>query len=247
MPERKTLRAEGLALVADAPPFDETIAPGSIVGLAGLDGHGQDRFLECLAGLVPPARGSVRVESATGSRPITSLRGAALSGVVYLPRERRTMGIFPNLSVLDNFGIASMGRDRRGPFLSTRSRRARYERFRDQLSIVARRPDLPITGLSGGNQQKVLLARLLARDPDVLLLNDPTRGVDIATRRVLYRVFRELAAAGMSLVVLSSEIEEAIELCDRLLVFREQRLAARLAGADRSSDRVIAAMFGRAA
>ncbi len=107
-------------------------------------------------------------------------------------------------------------------------------------------PDLPITGLSGGNQQKVLLARLLARDPDVLLLNDPTRGVDVATRRVLYGVFRELADAGMTLVVLSSEIEEVIHLCDRVLVFREKRLAARLGEGEKTNERVIAAMFGRA-
>jgi ABC-type sugar transport system ATPase subunit len=104
-----------------------------------------------------------------------------------------------------------------------------------------------ITTLSGGNQQKVLLARALAHKPDVLLLNDPTRGVDIATRRVLYSVFRELAAEGMALVILSTEIEEALVLCDRILVFREQELAASLEGAERSSERIISTMFGRAA
>jgi ribose transport system ATP-binding protein len=104
-----------------------------------------------------------------------------------------------------------------------------------------------ITTLSGGNQQKVLLARALAHKPDVLLLNDPTRGVDIATRRVLYAVFRELAQEGMALVVLSTEIEEALVLCDRILVFREQELAAPLAGDARTSERIIATMFGRAA
>jgi ribose transport system ATP-binding protein len=243
MAEATTLAIEGVALTVKAPPFDESIAPGDIVGLAGLDGHGQDFFLECLAGLYSPPAGRVLM----GGKPITGFRNAAASGIAYLPRDRRTMGIFPNLSVIDNFGIASLRRDLHAGFISKNNRLARYERLREQLSIVAQSPDLPITGLSGGNQQKVLLARLLARNPRVLLLNDPTRGVDIATRRVLYRVFRELADGGLSLVVLSSEIEEAIGLCDRVLVFREAHLSARLSGGEKTSANVISAMFGRAA
>jgi ribose transport system ATP-binding protein len=248
MPERVDgLAAEDFALVQDGVAFNETIEPGRIVGLAGLDGHGQDAFLECLAGLRAPGRGQINKIGPSGRMTITSLKGAARRGILYLPRERRTMGIFPNLSVLDNFGIASLARDLRGGLLSARSRRRRYEPFRERLSIVGDNADLPVTSLSGGNQQKALLARLLARDPDVLLLNDPTRGVDIATRRVLYRLFRELANEGMALVVLSSEVEEAVELCDRVLVFREQSLFARLDGAQKTPERLIAAMFGRAA
>jgi ribose transport system ATP-binding protein len=104
--------------------------------------------------------------------------------------------------------------------------------------------DASIARLSGGNQQKVLLARLLARDPIALLLNDPTRGVDVATRRILYRIFRELAGAGMIIGVLSTEIEELTGLCDRVLVFREHELVARLAAERLSPTYVIAAMFG---
>lgn len=239
------LRVEDFSLLPNGTVFSETISAGEIVGLAGLDGHGQDDFLETLAGLKPAGQGRTGKASASGLREIRNLRVAAANGVVYLPRDRRSMGIFPNLSVLDNFAMASLGRDLKGAFLSMRNRRARYEQFREQLSIVAKSPDLPITGLSGGNQQKVLLARLLALNPDVLLLNDPTRGVDVATRRVLYRVFRELADQGMALVVLSSELEEAIGLCDRLLVFREHQLAARLEGDQKTPERVISAMFGR--
>src|SRR3989442_1043971 len=106
-----------------------------------------------------------------------------------------------------------------------------------------------IVGLAGlrGNQQKVLLARWLALEPRVLLLNDPTRGVDQRTREALYHAFRDLAREGMALVVLSSEIEEILRLCHRVLVFRDQHVVARLAGAELSHDRVIAAMFGRVA
>jgi ribose transport system ATP-binding protein len=239
------LSISGLSLKPGAAPFDLSIGRGEIVGLAGLDGHGQDAFIETLAGLRAPVAGSVTTP--LSGRAITSFRRAVSSGIAYLPRDRRATGIFPSMSILDNFAIATVGRDRKLGLISRAERRKRYDYYRDRLSIVAPDPSHMITTLSGGNQQKVLLARALAHKPDVLLLNDPTRGVDIATRRVLYAVFRELAQEGMALVVLSTEIEEALVLCDRILVFREQELAAPLAGDARTSERIIATMFGRAA
>jgi ribose transport system ATP-binding protein len=141
-----------------------------------------------------------------------------------------------------------MGRDLRFGFIDHRRQRARYETYRRRLTIVAPSPDHVITTRSGGNQQTVLLARWLSLGPRVLLLNDPTRGVDQRTRETLYQVFRELAhEEGIALVVLSTEIEELLRLCDRVLVFREQRVIARLAGDAISHDGVIAAMFGQIA
>jgi ribose transport system ATP-binding protein len=148
--------------------------------------------------------------------------------------------------VLDNFAVSTLGRDSRFGLISLDSRRQRYESYRKKLSIVAPRPEAPITTLSGGNQQKVLLARALALGPRMLLLNDPTRGVDVATRHVLYDVFRGLAADGMGLVILSSEVEEILLLCHRVLVFREQEVAADISKSDMTTEAVIAAMFGRA-
>ena len=142
------------------------------------------------------------------------MRSAVAAGIAYLPRDRRATGIFPTQSVLDNFAISSVGRDR-GPLglIDGGSAVPATSASAGRLSIVAPRPDAPITTLSGGNQQKVLLARALALEPAVLLLNDPTRGVDVATRQVLYGVFRELAGEGMGLVILSTEIEEVLLLC----------------------------------
>lgn len=244
---RATLSISGLTIAQGTDPITQSIAPGEIVGLAGLDGHGQEKFLTTLAGLTKPHAGAVSVERAGMSRPIGSFRKAVAAGVAYLPRDRRATGIFPTQSVLDNFAISTLSRDLRLGLLSRGARRRRYETYRQKLSIVAPRPDAPITTLSGGNQQKVLLARALALEPRILLLNDPTRGVDVATRHVLYDVFRGLAAEGMTLIILSSEIEEILLLCHRVLVFREQRLAAEIAGDGMSTDAVIAAMFGRAA
>ena len=245
MADAKALRARELVIAPGVDPISLTISPGEIVGLAGLDGHGQERFLRALAGLERPVAGEIAVDGKTGS--ITSFRKAVAAGIAYLPRDRRSTGIFPTQSVLDNFAISTVSNDRRFGFLSFAARRSRYEAYRQKLGIVAPRPDAAITTLSGGNQQKVLLARALALEPSFLLLNDPTRGVDVATRHVLYDVFRGLAAEGMVLVILSSEIEEILLLCHRVLVFREQRVSAEFSGAEMTADTVIAAMFGRAA
>jgi ribose transport system ATP-binding protein len=237
---------EALALAPSAEPIDDRVSAGEIVGLAGLDGHGQEAFLEALCGLRPPASGRVMVAAGRDPVPITSFRQAVRRGVAYLARDRRLNGIFPSLSILDNFGLVSMGRDCRFGLIDRRKQRARYETYRRRLSIVAPRSDRAITTLSGGNQQKVLLARWLALGPRVLLLNDPTRGVDQRTRETLYEAFRDLARnEGMALIALSTEIEELLRLCDRVLVFREQRVVARLAGVSISQDKVIAAMFGQ--
>jgi ribose transport system ATP-binding protein len=241
------LHIDGVGLKPGRTRTSQTIAGGEIVGLAGLDGHGQETFLKMLAGLVTPSAGEVLIETPAGRTPVTGFRKAVASGIAYLPRDRRATGIFPTQSVLDNFAISTVGKDARMGLISKADRRRRYEVFREKLSILAPRPDAAITTLSGGNQQKVLLARALALEPKVLLLNDPTRGVDVATRHVLYDVFRGLAAEGMALVILSSEIEEILVLCHRVLVFREHEVAAEMSGADMTTDAVISAMFGRAA
>jgi ribose transport system ATP-binding protein len=247
MLEAMTLRTRNLSIRKGAAPISETVRSGEILGLAGLDGHGQERFLEVLAGLQPAISGEVLIERAGRESRITSFPKAVADGVAYLPRDRRATGIFPTQSVLDNFAISTVGRDAKLGLISPKSRMQRYEKYREKLSISAPRPEAPITTLSGGNQQKVLLARALALEPGVLLLNDPTRGVDVATRHVLYDVFRELAREGMALVILSSEIEEILVLCGRVLVFRDHEISAEMTGEQMTTEAVIAAMFGRAA
>ena len=247
MSDPARLHARDLIIRRGAAPIVEEIRSGEIVGLAGLDGHGQERFLETLAGLQKPLAGAVSVERGSAQALITDFRKAIAARVAYLPRDRRATGIFPTQSVLDNFAISTVSEDARFGIISANQRARRYEVYRDRLSIAAPRPDAAITTLSGGNQQKVLLARALALKPDILLLNDPTRGVDVATRHVLYDVFRELARDGMALVVLSSEIEEILLLCHRVLVFRDYDIVANLQGPAMNTDAVIAAMFGRAA
>ncbi|MFG6448832.1 ATP-binding cassette domain-containing protein [Roseateles sp. BYS180W] len=243
-PPLSLLEAQSVTLRAGAAPTSLSLRPGQLLGLAGLEGQGQEAFLETLAGWRRPHSG--RVIGPRGAE-LRHLRDAAAQGVAYLPRDRRASGIFPTLSIMDNFAMATLGQDVRLGWISHKARRQRYEQMQQRLDIVARDAELPITALSGGNQQKVLLARLLALAPRVLLLNDPTRGVDVATRQLLYRVLGELAAQGMSLVILSTEVDEVCALCEEVLVFREGSVSAHLQGADTQVEAVMAAMFGRKA
>ncbi|MFO1035303.1 MAG: ATP-binding cassette domain-containing protein [Geminicoccaceae bacterium] len=246
-PREPLLTADGIRLAAGAPPIDLALRSGEILGLAGLEGHGQEAFLETLCGLHRPHAGTVVVGTAgSGTIPVSGLAQAARHGIAYLPRDRRATGILPGQSVLDNFAIAALPDQAWFGWVRRGSLRRMLADFRDRLSMVYGSPKAAIGTLSGGNQQKVLLARWLACRPRVLLLNDPTRGVDLGTRMKLYEVFRALARDdGIPLVVLSSEIEEVLQLCDRVLVFREQGVACELGRSELVMDRVIAAMFGQ--
>jgi ABC-type sugar transport system ATPase subunit len=239
------LTAEALDIGAGA--IDLDVAAGSIIGLAGLEGHGQEAFLKALAGLQPPVSGQVLSREHGVVRSIASLHDAARSRIYYLPRNRARAGIFPPLSILDNFGMPTLGRSSRVGVLSTRRLRRRFVRWQDELRIKAAGSSVPITTLSGGNQQKVLIARWLAADPRVLLLDDPTRGVDLPTKDELHELLRREADAGMAVVIVSTEIEELEGLCDRVLVFHEQRVSARLAGSALTRDALLRAMFDQAA
>jgi ribose transport system ATP-binding protein len=239
------LRVRDVRVRPDAPPLDATVARGEILGVAGLDGQGQEDFLEILCGLRKPAGGEVLAGTAGGMERVRSYHGAARAGIVYLPRDRKSEGILPSLSVLDNFAIALLDQSQRAGFLRWRQLRATYDAFRARLSIVARSPSAPITSLSGGNQQKVLLARWMATRPRVMVLNDPTRGVDLATRLSIHDALRDLAAERTAIILLSTEIEELVQLCHRVLVFREGHVFSELARADITMAAIVGAMFGR--
>ncbi|WP_027006122.1 sugar ABC transporter ATP-binding protein [Conexibacter woesei] len=198
-----------------------TLRAGELVGLAGLEGHGQDAFLRALA-------------ASAGAR------------AAYVPRERRAESLFESKSIRENFGIVTLGRDARRGLLSPARTRARLSEYVDRLRIKLGDPEDAITTLSGGNQQKVVMARWLATEPEVLLLNDPTRGVDINAKRDLYDLLLDLAAGGMAIVMLSTEVDEHVELMDRVVVFREGKVAAELPRAALTRQALVAAFFGEA-
>lgn len=235
------MTVDNLSIVPGSEAISETVRKKEILGLAGLDGHGQAQFLESLAGVYKAASGRVMA----GARPIRSLNDAADARVGYMPSDRKKNGIFPGLSALDNFALGNLDRFSRLGWFGRRAAEKSLDGYRDDLSIAFASRNSPISNLSGGNQQKVLLARAMARGPDIMLLNDPTRGVDIQTRQTLYHYFRQAVTdKGMTLVVLSTELDEIIELCDRVIVFRDFGIAERLTRENLSMDALMAAMFG---
>jgi ribose transport system ATP-binding protein len=240
------LVAEDLSIATGRDPVTVAICPGEIVGLAGLEGHGQDLFLQALTGLTRPVSGRVVADDRSGNRvEITDLQTAARCGLAYLPRDRKTQGIFAALSVLDNFGISTLGRDSRAGIISGAGMLRRFRRAEKRLEIACPSPRHPITSLSGGNQQKVLLGRALELGSKVLLLNDPTRGVDAGAKRGFYKIFRTLSREdGVAIVILSTELTELVTVCDRVLAFHAGGVAAEYPR-PLSEDALLAAMFGR--
>lgn len=237
------LQGADLRLAAASEPIDFELRAGEIVGLAGLEGHGQDQFIKRLAGVAGGAGSVVRLLPGGPAR-LTERNGDAL-GVAYLPRERRGESLFESMSIRENFALPTLGTHRRGGLLDTGSINRKFEAFAHLLSLRFGAAHDAISTLSGGNQQKVLLARWLATDPQVLLLNDPTRGVDIGTKREIYAILDRLSSTGMSIVVLSSEVDELVDLADRVLVFRDQAVFARIPHTQLSTESIVAAYFGQ--
>jgi ABC-type sugar transport system ATPase subunit len=239
------LAARHVVLVPAAKPIDFAARAGEIVGLAGLEGHGQDRFLQALGGIAPAHAGEVtRCEPGRADRPVTAQRGAAASGIAYVPRDRRSESIFESRSVLDNFALPTQRRDTRVGLISARRSARRFRPYVERLKVRAGGDRQLITKLSGGNQQKVIAARWLAADPRVLLLNDPTRGIDLSAKRDIYRTLQDIAASGVSVIMLSTEVDEHLELMDRIVVFRENTVAAELTRAEATRKRLVASFFG---
>ena len=166
--------------------------------------------------------------------------------MAYVPRERRLDSMFSWMTIRENFALPTLSQDTRFGWLSHKLSRRRFASYVDQLGIVLRSPEDAITTLSGGNQQKVMIARWLAFGPRILLLNDPTRGIDIGAKNDLYALFGALASEGLAIVMLSTELDEHVELMDRVLVFREHELFRELDRSELSREALVAAFFGEA-
>jgi ABC-type sugar transport system ATPase subunit len=237
------LTARGLRLRAGAAPVSFDLRAGEVVGLAGLEGHGQDEFLRALWDGDPA--GCVR--RVDGAAPVTvrSAGQAADLGIAYVPRDRRGESLFAPLSIQENFGVVTSRADRRRGLLSPAARRARLAEYKNSLGIRMGRPTDLITTLSGGNQQKVVIARWLARQPRILLLNDPTRGIDLGAKRDIYALLDKLAADGVAVVMLSTEVDEHVELMDRVVVFREGTVGTVIERDRLSRGSLVSAFFGQ--
>jgi erythritol transport system ATP-binding protein len=232
-----TLGASGADEASQAPlhAVSFTLRSGEILGIYGLLGAGRTELLESLAGVRRLLDGSVVVNGIRAH--ISSVSDAVKHGIVLVPEDRQRDGLIPELSIRENIAIGAM----RGIWLSRAQELAHVQRLAKELNIVARDLELPVTSLSGGNQQKVLIARCLMRNPALLLLDEPTRGVDIGAKAEIYTILRRLAAKGIGILFTSSEIEETRALADRALVLCRGRISAEFSRNEITDEALFAA------
>ncbi len=204
-----------------------SVAPGEIVGVAGLVGSGRTETMEAIVGL-RRAAGRVRLDGEVVR--FASPRDAMRHGVAYISEDRKGRGLHVSLSAMINCTLPTLDRftTAKGASISTARERATTHRWIQELGIRCARIDAPISALSGGNQQKFAIARWLEGTPTVLIVDEPTRGVDVGAKAEVYRVLAQLADAGMACIVVSSELPELRGLCDRVVVLRQGRLVGEL-------------------
>jgi simple sugar transport system ATP-binding protein len=223
--------------------FDDVsfqVRSGEIVGLAGSGGSGKTEVAETIVGLRPPDTGTIAVGD---QRPSAGKVSATLaSGVGFVPQDRHQQGLVAGMSIADNATMTIPERLGSAGFLSTRRRAAIATRLINALAIKTPGPDLPVSGLSGGNQQKVVMARALANDPRVLVLITPTAGVDVRSKEFLLDKVDEVAGDGTGVIIASDELDD-LRICDRVLVMVQGRVVADIPSGWRDHD-LVAAMEG---
>lgn len=238
------LRAEALSLTAESGRpllrgVSLSLRAGEVVGIYGLMGAGRTELLECLMGLHPEVAGSIFLGSKKLDRLDTSARIS--SGLAMVPENRQVSGLVQSLSVLANMTISSLGRFSRGPWLSPASELTAAAPMAADLRIKAPGLRQNIESLSGGNQQKVVIAKCLLTEPRVLLLDEPTRGVDVGAKREIHSIVQRLAASGMGIILVSSELEEVRAAATRILVMSRGAVTAEFDAALATDDALASA------
>nr|WP_281380192.1 ATP-binding cassette domain-containing protein [Armatimonas rosea] len=200
-----------------------TVAPGEILGFAGVDGNGQTELADCLSGMARPPQGEIRV----GGQPLvptpTAVRDARI-GVI--PADRQKRGLALELTITENLtlGVQDSPEFRKSVFLKAKALRARAEQLIQRFDIRAEGPDAKASSLSGGNQQKVVIARALAGEPKIVVAVNPTRGLDVGAISYVHKALREAQASGAAIVLISTELDEVLTLSDRVAVLFDGKL-----------------------
>ena len=243
------MQAHQMKVWPQAVPVNCQLRQGEILGVAGLDGQGQSEFVRMLAGVDPAGQSASRVRNDEGEFvDLADLKSAVKLGVSYVSGDRKREGIFANLSIFENLLMPLYRRKTRGGKLALidwPGLDGIFDWEVERLAIRMGERSSKITSLSGGNQQKVLIARAFALNPSILVLNDPARGIDVGAKAELYRHLLDFAAIGKSVVYLSSEIEEFVGFCSRVLVFRNGSIFDEFTGSDIHPTPILEAMFGQ--
>jgi ribose transport system ATP-binding protein len=247
--ERRQLRQDAPLLearsfaVPDTAVSDVDLAlwSGEVCGLAGLQGQGQTELMEGLFG-ARPSRGYLRVRDAEG--PFAKPASAISAHLALVPEDRKSEGLILDFLVRHNLSLAALDHFARATVVDRAREESEARQQIDALDIQPPRTDLVTNNLSGGNQQKVALGKWLMASPRVLLLADPTRGVDVGTKQGMYKLVRKLASEGLAILYLSTELTELVGLCDRVLVMFDGRIVAKLEGDEINEERIASASVG---
>jgi ribose transport system ATP-binding protein len=221
---------------------------GEVLGIAGLVGSGRTELARLIYGADHRTSGSVSLDGRDLS--LNGPRAALEAGIAYLTEDRKGLGLFLDMSINENINIGVISEDARsGGFLDFAKAKKRADAAVSSLSIRTKSTAINVGALSGGNQQKVLLARLLETKPRVIILDEPTRGVDVGAKSEIYRIIDKLAQSGIAIVVISSDLPEIIGIADRVLVMREGRIAGEIVGSEQqpiSQEAIMALSTGAA-
>jgi ABC-type sugar transport system ATPase subunit len=244
-PGRELLAVEGLTRAGVFEDVTLSVNAGEVVGMFGLVGSGRTEVAECLFGAERATAGEIRVDG----KPVTlrTPKEAIAAGLALVTEDRKDTGLVLDMCVRDNAGLATMGKARRWGLLDRRRQGELVGEVVEELDIRPRGLDRPVRHLSGGNQQKVVLTKWLLSKPRVLILDEPTRGVDVATRVDLYRMIDGLTRTGLGVLLISSDLTEVLGASDRVLVMHEGRLVADLPSAETDEERLLAHSIGVAA
>ena len=236
------LAARGLTRRGAIAPVDLSLQAGEVVGLGGLLGSGRTETARLLFGIDGRDAGEISVRGAAAR--ITSPRDAVRLGLAFCSEDRKAEGILPNLSVRENLIFALQGKRGMLRALSRAEQAQLCDHYIKALRIKTADAETPIKNLSGGNQQKVLLARWLATRPALIILDEPTRGIDIGAKQEIEQLIAKLRDDGLAVLFISSEIDEVVRNCSRVLVLRERRLTGEVAGAGLNSENLMHLMAG---
>jgi simple sugar transport system ATP-binding protein len=219
-------------------PFDIALHKGEVVGLAGLLGSGRSQLARAIYGADKPDKGKlfVRGKQFVAHSPLDSMR----QGMAYLPEDRKEEGIIPDLSVRENIIIALQARKGFSKVISRKEQEDLCNKMIDLLQIKTPSTETTVKQLSGGNQQKVILARWLLTSPDFFILDEPTRGIDIGTKTEIQKLVIKLAKEGKSLMFISSEIDEMLRTCNRMAILRDGEKVSELQENELSQENIMA-------
>ena len=239
------LEARNIGLPSALEDISFSLNAGEVLGIGGLVGSGRTSLLRCLAGLEPLANGTLSISGRSIRMPRTP-REALAAGIALVPEDRKAQGLILSLSAQENIALTSFGRVSRLGMISTRAMRTAAENVVGKFGFSANRLETTVRDLSGGNQQKILLSKWHYRKPRVLLVDEPTRGIDVGAKEEILATLRELADEGLSIIIVSSELEEVVAISDRVIVLSEGRLVAELDGKSRPIDvnEILGAAFG---